>query len=96
MSEGKYKKALECADEAIKILSDGENYCYLANSMQTKSRIQFHLKNYSESMETIVAAINIASIHISPTQAKKFIDDYAELFGNGVLNNPAALFKDEK
>jgi tetratricopeptide (TPR) repeat protein len=96
MSEGKYKKALACANEAIRILSDGENYCYLANSMQTKSRIQFHLKNYSESMETIVACINIAAIHISPTQAKKFIDDYAELFGNGVLNNPAALFKDEK
>jgi tetratricopeptide (TPR) repeat protein len=96
MSEGKYEEALKCSNDAIRILSSGENYCYLANSMQTKSRIQFYLKDYSESMKTIVAAINIASIHISPTQAKKFIDDYAELFGNGVLNNPAALFKDEK
>jgi hypothetical protein len=79
MSEGKYKKALECANEAIRILSDGENYCYLANSMQTKSHIELYLKDYSASMETMIAGVNIASIHISQSQAKKFTDAYVEL-----------------
>jgi tetratricopeptide (TPR) repeat protein len=79
MSEGKYKKALVCANEAIKILSDGENYCYLANSMQTKSHIELYLKDYSVSMETMIAGVNIASIHISQSQAKKFTDIYVEL-----------------
>jgi tetratricopeptide (TPR) repeat protein len=79
MSEGKYVEALACASEAIKILSSGENYCYLANSMQTKSHIEFYLKNYEASIETMIASVNIASIHISQSQAKKFIDAYAEL-----------------
>jgi tetratricopeptide (TPR) repeat protein len=79
MSEGKYKKALECANEAIKILSDGENYCYLANSMETKSHIELYLKDYASSLQTMTAGVNIAAIHISQSQAKKFIEAYAEL-----------------
>jgi tetratricopeptide (TPR) repeat protein len=79
MSEGKYKQALACANEAIRMLSDGENYCYLANSMQTKSHIQLYLKTYEASVETMIASVNIASIHVSKEQAKKFIVDYVEL-----------------
>jgi hypothetical protein len=56
------------------MLEKGKNYCYSANSMQTKSRIEFYLKDYSGSMETIIAGINIASIHISQTQAKKYVE----------------------
>ncbi len=83
MAQGKYKQALACANEAIRILSDGENYCYLANSMQTKSHIEFHLKDYAASLETMIASVNIASLHVSKTQAKKFIDDYVELQKTG-------------
>jgi tetratricopeptide (TPR) repeat protein len=79
MSEGKYKEALACANKAIKMLSNGENYCYLANSMQTKSRIEFYLKNYAKSLKSMIAGVNIASLHISQTQADKFREDYAEL-----------------
>ncbi len=79
LAEGKYKEALKCANEAIKMLKKGENYCYLANSMQTKSHIEFYLKDYSASMETMIASVNIASVHISQTQAKNFIDTYVRL-----------------
>jgi tetratricopeptide (TPR) repeat protein len=79
MSEGKYKEALACAKKAIKRLSNGENYCYLANSMQTKSHIEFYLKDYANSLKTMIASVNIASLHISQTQANKFIDTYADL-----------------
>jgi tetratricopeptide (TPR) repeat protein len=79
MSEGKYEEALACANEAVKMLSDGENYCYLANSTQTKSHIQFYLKDYAASLETMIASFNIASIHISREQANKFIEANAEL-----------------
>jgi tetratricopeptide (TPR) repeat protein len=79
MSEGKYKEALTCANKAIKMLSNGENYCYLANSMQTKSHIEFYLKDYASSLNTMIASVNISSIHISQTQADKFREDYAAL-----------------
>jgi tetratricopeptide (TPR) repeat protein len=79
LAEGKLEEALECANEAVKMLSDGENYCYLANSMQTKSHIQLYLKDYVAASETMVACVNIASIQISPTQAKKFIEEYVKL-----------------
>ncbi len=79
MSEGKYEDALVCANEAVKMLEDGENYCYYANSMQTKSHIEYHLNDYEASLETMIASVNIAAIHVSQTQAKKFVKDYAEL-----------------
>jgi tetratricopeptide (TPR) repeat protein len=79
MAEGRYKEALKYANEAIAMLQNGENYCYFANSMQTKSHIQLYLKDFAESQETMIASVNIASIHISKTQAKKFIDDYVKL-----------------
>ncbi len=82
LSEGKYKQALACANEAIRMLSDGENYCYLANSMETKSRIELELKDYTNYAKTIVACINIASLHISHLQADKFIDSLAEVLSN--------------
>jgi hypothetical protein len=61
------------------MLSNGENYCYSANSMQTKSHIEFHLKDYAKSLNTMIASVNISSIHISQTQADKFREDYAAL-----------------
>jgi tetratricopeptide (TPR) repeat protein len=79
LAQGKYKEALVCANEAVKILENGENYCYLANSTQTKSHIQLYLKDYVAAQETMIASVNIASIHISQTQAKKFIEEYVEL-----------------
>jgi tetratricopeptide (TPR) repeat protein len=82
MAQGKYEEALKCANEAVKMLSDGENYCYLANSMQTKSHIQLYLKDFKNSMKTKMASVNIASIHISQTHADKFIDEYVELLKN--------------
>jgi tetratricopeptide (TPR) repeat protein len=82
LAEGKFAEALECANEAIRMLSDGENYCYLANSTQTKSHIQLYLKDYVAAQETMIASVNIASIHISQTQAKKFIEEYVELLKN--------------
>jgi AraC-like DNA-binding protein len=62
MSEGKYVEALACANEAIRMLSDGENYCYLENAIQTKSHIQLYLKDYSELAKTIVEAIRIVNL----------------------------------
>jgi tetratricopeptide (TPR) repeat protein len=82
MAEGKFAEALKCANEAIAMLENGENYCYLANSIQTKSHIEFYLKDYVASAETWIASVNIASIHISQTQAKKFIEEYVELQKN--------------
>ncbi len=79
MSEGKYAEALECSNQAIKLLESGENYCYLANSLQTKSHIEFHLKDYANSLNTMIGSVNICSLHISQTQADKFREDYAEL-----------------
>jgi tetratricopeptide (TPR) repeat protein len=82
MAEGKYEEALKCASEAVTMLENGENYCYLANSMQTKSHIQLYLKDFASSMKTKMASVNIASIHISQTHADKFIDEYIELLKN--------------
>jgi hypothetical protein len=65
--------------KAIKMLSNGENYCYLANSMQTKSHIELYLKHNEESLKTMIASVNISAIHVSQSQANKFIDAYAEL-----------------
>jgi tetratricopeptide (TPR) repeat protein len=79
LAQGKYEEALKCANEAISILANGENYCYLANSMQTKSHVQLYLKNHVEASETMIASVNIASIHISKNQAKKFIEEFVEL-----------------
>jgi tetratricopeptide (TPR) repeat protein len=79
MSEGRYKEALECSNQAVKLLESGENYCYLANSMQTKSHIEFYLKDYANSLKTMIGSVNIASLHISQTQADKFREDYAVL-----------------
>jgi glycine/serine hydroxymethyltransferase len=47
--------------------------------MQTKSHIEFYLKDYANSLKTMIASVNIASLHISQTQANKFIDTYADL-----------------
>jgi tetratricopeptide (TPR) repeat protein len=82
MSEGKYTEALKCVNQAVKLLESGENYCYLANTMQTKSHIEFYLKDYANSLNTMIASVNIAAIHISQSQAKKFREDYAELMKN--------------
>jgi tetratricopeptide (TPR) repeat protein len=82
LAQGKYKEALVCANEAVKILENGENYCYLANSMQTKSHIQLYMKNFVAAQETMIAGVHIASIRISQTQAKKFIEEYVELLKN--------------
>ncbi len=79
MAQGKYEEALKCANEAVAMLENGENYCYLANSMQTKSHIQLYLKDFGNSIKTKMASVNIASIHISQTYADKFIDEYVEL-----------------
>jgi tetratricopeptide (TPR) repeat protein len=79
MAQGRYEEALKCANEAISILENGENYCYLANSMETKSHIQSYLKDTAGSIKTMVACSNIASLHISMEQADKFIERYAEL-----------------
>jgi tetratricopeptide (TPR) repeat protein len=79
LAQGKYKEALKCANEAIAILKNGENYCYLANSMQTKSHIQLYMKDFVAAQETLIASVNIASIHISQSQAKKFIEEYVKL-----------------
>jgi tetratricopeptide (TPR) repeat protein len=79
IAEGKYAEALECSNQAVKLLESGENYCFLANALQTKSHIEFYLKQYSASLDTLIASVNIAAIHISHTQADKFRKDYAEL-----------------
>jgi tetratricopeptide (TPR) repeat protein len=79
LAQGKYKEALKCANEAIAILENGENYCYLANSMQTKSHIQLYMKDFVTAQETLIASVNVASIHISQSQAKKFIEEYVKL-----------------
>jgi tetratricopeptide (TPR) repeat protein len=88
LAEGNYKEALKCANEAIAILQKGENYCYLVNSMETKSRIELELKDYKNYAITIIACTNIASIHISQRQADKFIDALADL-----LSSPGNLTK---
>jgi AraC-like DNA-binding protein/ATP/maltotriose-dependent transcriptional regulator MalT len=62
LAEGKYKEALKCANEAIAILQKGENYLYLENSLQTKSHIQLHLKDYSGLMETTSEVIRIVNL----------------------------------
>jgi tetratricopeptide (TPR) repeat protein len=82
MAQGRYEEALKCANEAISMLGNGENYCYLANSMQTKSHILFCIKDYVAAQETMIASVNIASIQISKTQAKRFIEQYVELQKN--------------
>jgi hypothetical protein len=79
MAEGNYEEALKYANEAVAMLENGENYCYLINSMETKSRIQLYLKDFGSSIKTKIASVNIASIHISQTHADKFIDEYVEL-----------------
>ncbi len=62
MAQGRYEEALKCANEAIRILSNGENYLYLENSLQTKSHIQLYLKDYSGLMETVAEAIRIVNL----------------------------------
>lgn len=79
MAEGKFEEALICAEEAVQMLENGENYCYLANSLQTKCHIELSLDKEAESLETLVASSIIASIHISRAQEKKFIGEYAKL-----------------
>jgi tetratricopeptide (TPR) repeat protein len=79
MAEGKYKEALSCSKAALKILQDGENYSYLANSTQTKSHIEFYLNDYAVSLNTMVASVTIASIHVSKALADKFIEEYAAM-----------------
>ncbi len=82
LAEGKFEEALNCANEAIKMLQKGENYCYLVNSIETKCQILLKMKDYETYAKTIVACINIASIHISHRQADKFIDSLAEVLSN--------------
>jgi hypothetical protein len=47
--------------------------------MQTKSHIEFYLKDYANSLNTMIASVNICSLHISQTQADKFREEYAAL-----------------
>jgi tetratricopeptide (TPR) repeat protein len=82
LAEGKFTEALKCANEAVMILQKGENYCYLVNSMETKSRIELELKDYTNYAKTIIACTNTASIHLSQRQADKFIDSLADLLSN--------------
>jgi AraC-like DNA-binding protein len=70
MAQDKYKEALKCANEATAMLANGENYYYLANSIQTKSHIQLYLKDYSESVKTIVEAVNIVSLFSKKTDKR--------------------------
>jgi hypothetical protein len=40
------------------------------------------MKDYVSAQETMIASVNIASIQISQTQAKRFIEEYVELQKN--------------
>jgi tetratricopeptide (TPR) repeat protein len=82
LAQGKYEEALKCVNEAIMMLSEGDNYCYRANTYQTKSEIELSMNNLQESFETIIRSIHIANLHVSNEQAKKFIDEYIELLKN--------------
>jgi hypothetical protein len=68
----------------------------LSRAEKSKKGVITLVKSSNDLMPMKLKEKPIASIQISPTHAKTFIEEYAELFGNGVLNNPAALFKDEK
>jgi AraC-like DNA-binding protein len=70
MAEGKLEEALKCANEAIVMLKRGENYSYLVNSMETKSHIQLYLKDYAESVKTIVEAIKIVNLFSKRTDKR--------------------------
>jgi hypothetical protein len=54
----------------------------IPNSLQTKSHIEFYLKDYEASLSTMIASVNIASIHVSRKQARKFISAYTKLKEN--------------
>jgi tetratricopeptide (TPR) repeat protein len=82
LAEGKYEEALKCINEAIIMLPENDNYYRIANTYQTKSKIELCMNKFSESFETIIKSIHIANLHISNEQAKKFIGEYIELLKN--------------
>jgi tetratricopeptide (TPR) repeat protein len=82
LAEGKYEEALKCINEAIRMLPEGDNYYRIANTYKTKSKIELCMNKFSESFETIIKSIQIADLHISNEQAKKFIGEYIELLKN--------------
>jgi tetratricopeptide (TPR) repeat protein len=79
LAEGKYEEALNCINEAILMLSEGDNYYHIANIYQTKSKIELCMNKLPKSFETITKSIHIANLYISNEQAKKFIGEYIEL-----------------
>jgi tetratricopeptide (TPR) repeat protein len=79
LAESKYDEALKCINQAILMLSEGDNYYHIANTYQTKSKIELCMNKLPESFETITKSIHIANLYISNEQAKKFIGDYIEL-----------------
>jgi tetratricopeptide (TPR) repeat protein len=79
LAKGKYEEALKYINEAITVLPEDNNYYRIANTYQTKSKVELCMNKFSESFETIIKSIHIANLHISNDQAKKFIGEYIEL-----------------
>jgi tetratricopeptide (TPR) repeat protein len=82
LAKGKYEEALKCINEVIMMLPEDNNYYRIANTYQTKSKIELGMNKFSESFETIIKSIHIADLHISNEQAKRFIGEYIELLKN--------------
>jgi tetratricopeptide (TPR) repeat protein len=79
LAKGNYEEALKYINEAITVLPEDNNYYRIANTYQTKSKIELCMNKFSESFETIIKSIHIANLHISNDQAKKFTGEYIEL-----------------
>jgi AraC-like DNA-binding protein len=62
MDEGKYEEALKYINEAILLLSEGDNHIYLTHSRKTKKQIELCLKKQEDGLKSVAEAINIVNL----------------------------------
>ena len=75
-SEGKFDLALKAVESAVRILRKGENAGYLAETLQTKCKIQVFLEDVSGAVETLHEAMDIARVQVGEECAAGIFNEF--------------------
>lgn len=75
-AEGRYQEALEAIEKAIAILERTENSAYKMDAYVTKSKILLYLRDFTSAVLSLLAAVDIAQVHIGEERARNLIAEF--------------------
>lgn len=76
VAESEFDLALKASNAAVKILRKSENYIYLIEALQTKSKIHIFLNDPAEATATLNEVICLARVQIGEEYAAGIFEDF--------------------